>query len=342
MNTLYKKNFLKLSDYSVSEIKKIINLASFLKKKKEKINKKKILKNKKIVLIFEKESTRTRCSFEVASFEQGANITYLGPKDTHLNYKESIEDTTEILSSLYDLIVFRGNRHKSIETFSKLSKIPVLNALTNKFHPTQLLADLLTIQENLPKNKKIEEITCAYVGDAKNNISNSLIEASNLIGFNLRIIAPKKYWPEPSFLHKIKKNNNFDNKNIICTENIEKGINQVDFIYTDVWVSMNEKLEIWEEKISLLKKYQINNSMLELTNNPQIKILHCLPALHDLKTTLGKKIIKNFELKNGIEITDEVFQKNKKIILEQSINKLHTIKSILIFTLNKKEINFNF
>lgn len=341
MNTLYKKNFLKLSDYSISEIKKIINLASLLKKKKEERNKKKTLKNKKIVLIFEKESTRTRCSFEVASFEQGANITYLGPKDTHLNYKESIEDTTEILSNLYDLIVFRGNRHKSIETFAKFSKVPVLNALTNKFHPTQLLADLLTIQENLPTNKKIEEITCAYVGDAKNNTSNSLIEASNLMGFNLRIIAPKKYWPELSSLNNTKKNDNF-NKKITCTENIEKGINQVDFIYTDVWVSMNEKSKIWEEKILLLKKYQINNSMLELTKNPKTKILHCLPALHDLKTTLGKKIIKKFGLKNGIEITDEVFQKNKKIILEQSINKLYTIKSILMFTLNKKEINFDF
>lgn len=161
------------------------------------------------------------------------------------------------------------------------------------------------------------------------------------MGFNLRIIAPKKYWPELSSLNNTKKNDNF-NKKITCTENIEKGINQVDFIYTDVWVSMNEKSKIWEEKILLLKKYQINNSMLELTKNPKTKILHCLPALHDLKTTLGKKIIKKFGLKNGIEITDEVFQKNKKIILEQSINKLYTIKSILMFTLNKKEINFDF
>ncbi|CAL4043141.1 Ornithine carbamoyltransferase subunit I [Buchnera aphidicola (Tetraneura ulmi)] len=335
MNTLYKKNFLKLSDYSVSEIKKIINFSIFLKKEKEKKNNKKFLKNKKIVLIFEKESTRTRCSFEVASFEQGANITYLGPKDTHLNYKESIEDTTEILSNLYDLIVFRGNEQKSIETFSKFSKIPVLNALTNKFHPTQLLADLLTIQENLPKNKKIEEIICAYVGDAKNNISNSLIEASILIGFKLRIVAPKKYWPNLSFLNTNNIKNNIFNKNIICTENISDGVNQVDFIYTDVWVSMNEKLEKWEEKILSLKKYQINDSMLELTKNPKIRVLHCLPALHDLKTKLGKTIMKKFGFKNGIEITDKVFRKNKKIILEQSENKLHTIKSMLIFILNK-------
>ncbi|ACL30170.1 ornithine carbamoyltransferase [Buchnera aphidicola] len=334
MNNLYQRDCLRLLDFTSLELQNIITLAQKLKQYKKNNKEIQLLKKKNIALIFEKESTRTRCSFEVAAFDQGAHVTYLGPGSTHLGTKESIEDTAKILGRLYDGIQYRGHHHSTIEILAKNSKVPVWNGLTEKFHPTQLLADLLTIKEIFPE-RKFYEIKCAYVGDAHNNMGNSLLEAASLVGLDLRLVAPKECWPEKNIFKFCKEQIKNKKGNIICTENINEGVKNVDFIYTDVWVSMGESQEVWKKRIELLSSYQVNSLMLKITNNPQVKVLHCLPALHDQKTCTVKSILKKYGFKNGMEITDEVFQKNQKIIFEQAENRLHTIKAILVSSLLK-------
>lgn len=338
MNHLYQRNFLRLSDFSNTELENIIMLSEKLKKIKKNNQETQLLKKKNIALIFEKESTRTRCSFEIAAFDQGAHVTYLGPGSTHLGIKESIEDTAKVLSRLYDGIEYRGHNHGVIETLAKHSNVPVWNGLTEKFHPTQIIADLLTIKEVCPK-KQFSEIKCAYVGDSHNNIANTLLEASSILGLDLRLISPKECWPEKNILHLCQEKSKKNKRQIICTEDIQEGIKNVDFIYTDVWVSMGEPKSIWKERITLLKNYQVNQNMIDMTNNPDVKVLHCLPALHDQKNTIVKSILKEYNLQDGIEITDSVFQKNQEIIFEQTENRLHTIKAILISSLIEN-INF--
>jgi len=306
-----------------------------LKTKNDKINKKKYLKGKKVVLIFEKESTRTRCATEIAAWDQGANVTYLGPKSTHMGYKESIEDTAMILGQLYHGIMYRGFSHKTVRTLSKYAGIPVWNGLTEKFHPTQLLADLLTIKESFKEKRSFSNISCAYVGDTRNNIGNTILEAAALLGLNVRLVAPKEYWPNKIFLKKCQLKAIKSNGTILCTENIDKGVKNVDFLYTDVWLSMGEPEEIWDERISSLKNYQINTEMLSLTENPNVKILHCLPAFHDKKTILGKKIAKKYKFEKGLEISNEVFKSKNSVIINQSKNRIHTIKAIMLATLCK-------
>ncbi|CAL4322291.1 Ornithine carbamoyltransferase subunit I [Buchnera aphidicola (Chaitophorus populicola)] len=334
MNSFYLRNFLRLQNFSSEDILFLIKYAKKLKFKKIINKEKKHLKNKNIVLIFEKESTRTRCSFEVASFDQGAKITYLNTKDIHLGYKESIEDTASTLGKIYDGIVYRGHIHKNIKKLAKYAKIPVWNGLTESFHPTQILSDIFTIKE-IFFNKSIQDIKIAYIGDSKNNISNTLIEASNLLKFKLSLISPKEYLPTQKFLHTYNIKINKKLNNILLTEDIEKGVYQADVIYTDVWISMGENASKEEKKINLLKKYQVNQNVLKSTCNPFIKVFHCLPALHNTKTIYGKKIIQKFNLKNGVEITDDVFKSNKKIIFQQSANRVHIVKALIICSLIK-------
>ncbi|CAL4321845.1 ornithine carbamoyltransferase [Buchnera aphidicola] len=331
MNTLYKKNFLKISDFNKQEILNIIILSKKLKQQRKENTEIKYLKNKKFALIFEKESTRTRCSFEIAALEQGAYTSYLSPGSIHLGYKESILDTLHFLEKIYDGIVYRGNNHNNLKKISKNSSIPIWNGLTEKHHPTQILADLLTIIEY--SKKSLFEIKLVYIGDASNNIANSLLEMAILFSLQICFIAPKEFWPKNNKIQKYEKKYNTKNT---CTENIAEGIKYADFIYTDVWISLGEPKKNHNKKITLLKKYQINQKLLALTNNSDVKVLHCLPALHDNQTNMGKEISQKYNLKNGIEITDIVFQKNKKIIFEQSENKMHTIKALMIYTLNKK------
>ncbi|CAL4326427.1 ornithine carbamoyltransferase [Buchnera aphidicola] len=334
MNDLYQRDCLRLLDFNSKELKKIIFLAQKLKQNKKNHQEIPLLKRKNIALIFEKESTRTRCSFEVAAFDQGANVTYLGPGSTHLGKKESIQDTAKVLGRLYDGIQYRGHCHKTIETLAKYSQVPVWNGLTEKFHPTQLLADLLTIKEIFP-NKKFHEIKCAYVGDTRNNMGNSLLEAASLTGLDLRLVSPKECWPDKKLFRLCQEKYKNKKGKITCTENILTGVKNVDFIYTDVWVSMGEPEEIWEKRIELLSAYQVNASMLNLTNNNKVKVLHCLPALHDQKTIIGQSILKKYGFENGMEITDDIFQKHEQIIFEQAENRLHTIKAILVSSLLK-------
>lgn len=337
MNAFYKRHFLRLLDFTSYDLNQLLRLSKKVKEMKKNNQEIKLLKNKNIALIFEKESTRTRCSFEVAAFDQGAHVTYLGPGSTHLGTKESIEDTAKVLSRLYDGIQYRGN-HKTIKNLSKYSTVPVWNGLTDKFHPTQLIADLLTMHEIFPK-KKFSDIKCAYVGDARNNIGNSFLEAASIMGLNFYLVSPKEFWPNKEMItlcqNIIKKNKG----SIICTEKVQEGVENSDFIYTDVWVSMGEPQEYWEKRIKLLKNYQINKAMIDMTNNPEVKILHCLPALHDNKTDIGKKILKKYGLKSGMEITHEIFEKHEKTIFEQAENRLHTIKAIILSSLLEK-VNF--
>ncbi|VFP88423.1 Ornithine carbamoyltransferase subunit I [Buchnera aphidicola (Cinara piceae)] len=334
MKTLYKKSLLQLSDYTYKEIIYLIKLSQFLKKQKYDKKENKYIKGKNIALIFEKESTRTRCAFEIAAYDQGANITYLGPNDTHIGYKESIQDSAKVLGRMYDAVQYRGYNDKIIKNFKKYSKIPVWNGLTDTFHPTQILADLLTIKEIYP-TKPFKKIKCAYVGDAQNNIANTLLEAAYITGLKINIVAPKIYWPKKNFLFKIIKQRK-KNKNIIYTDNIKKGVRNVDFIYTDVWVSMGEKKDIWKKKIKELYPYQINKKMLKMTDNKNIKVLHCLPALHDKKSILGNEIHNKFNIDNGLEITHDIFNSDVNLSFEQSENRLHTIKALLVSCLSKK------
>lgn len=336
MYSLYHRHFLRLINYNSSEIKHLINLSSSLKTKKNKNNEIKYLKRKNIVLIFEKESTRTRCSAEIAAWDQGARVTYLGPGNTHMGYKESIEDTANILGQLYHGILYRGCSHQTIQTLSKHAGIPVWNGLTEKFHPTQILADLLTMKESFNEEKSFSKISCAYIGDTRNNISNSILEAAALLGMNLRLVGPKKYWPNKDFLKQCQIKAKKSNGTILCTENIQKGVEYVDFLYTDVWLSMGESEKNWTTRIRSLKEYQINTEMLSLTKNPKVKILHCLPAFHDNKTIIGKKIAYIYKFTKGLEITDEVFKSKNSIILNQSKNRIHVIKALMLATLCKK------
>ncbi|BAO00355.1 ArgI protein [Candidatus Pantoea carbekii] len=294
------------------------------------------LKGKNIALIFEKDSTRTRCAFEIAAYDQGANVTYLSPNNSQIGYKESMKDTARVLSRIYDGIQYRGYEQTLLETLSKYSNIPVWNGLTNEFHPTQLLADLLTMQEHLP-SKALRDMIVVYVGDARNNISNSLLEAAALVGLDLRLIAPKVYWPEKLLIAQCRANEKKTGCKITLTENIAEGTKNADFIYTDVWVSMGEPQSFWKERINLLKPYQVNSKMLNLTGNPKIKFLHCLPAFHDTHTILGKQISENYHLYEGMEVTNEVFESSHSIVFDQAENRMHAIKAVMVATLFKSQ-----
>ncbi|CAL4322534.1 Ornithine carbamoyltransferase subunit I [Buchnera aphidicola (Thelaxes suberi)] len=335
MQSLYKRHCLTISNFTISEIEKIIKFSQYLKNHKALKKEKKYLKNNNIAFIFEKASTRTKCAATVACFDQGASITYIDPDRTHFKYKESIKDTTLFLSKIYDGILYRGGTQKDLNIIAKNSSVPVWNALTDESHPTQIFADILTMQEH-SNNTPWNQIRCVYIGDINNNICTSLIEASNIIGFNLILIAPKKLWKK----YNTNKNNQqilekCINRKITYTDNIEIGIKNADFIYTDVWVSINEPEKLWDKRINLLKNYQVNKKLLDMSNNNSVKIMHCLPAFHDNKTYIGNKIMQQHNLNNGIEITDDVFFSKHSIIFEQAENKLHTLKALITSSLKK-------
>ncbi|VFP85974.1 Ornithine carbamoyltransferase subunit I [Buchnera aphidicola (Cinara pseudotaxifoliae)] len=334
MKTLYQKSFLKFSDFTYEEILYLIKLSKLVKRQKHNNTEQKHLKGKKIVLIFEKQSTRTRCAFEIAANDQGAYTTYIGPNDTHIGYKESIQDSAKILGQMYDGIQYRGYYDNILQNLKKYSNKPVWNGLTNTFHPTQILADLFTMIEACP-NKKLQDIRCAYVGDAQNNIANTLLDAATFMKLKINIISPKIYQPKKIFLLKSNKKK-INNTNISFTNDVKKGVENVDFIYTDVWVSMGENKDVWKKKINALYPYQVNQNMLDMTKNSNVKVLHCLPALHDKQSSLGLEIHNQFNINNGLEISNEVFNSPVNISFQQSENRLHTIKALLISCLSKK------
>ncbi|MDN4625662.1 ornithine carbamoyltransferase [Erwinia sp. PsM31] len=332
MSQLYQRHFLRLLDFTQAEITALLALAARLKTDKKNGEEVQHLKGKNIALIFEKDSTRTRCSFEVAAYDQGANVTYLGPSGSQIGHKESMKDTARVLGRMYDGIQYRGHGQSLVESLAEHAGVPVWNGLTDEFHPTQLLADLLTMEEHLPE-KPFSEMVFAYVGDARNNMGNSMMEAAALTGLDLRLVAPKGCWPDEALVSECRQAAQASGGKITLTEDIAEGVNGADFIYTDVWVSMGEPKAVWEERIALLRDYQVNSAMLALTGNPAVKFLHCLPAFHDDQTTLGRQMAEQYDLHGGMEVTNEVFESRHSVVFDQAENRLHTIKAVMVATL---------
>ncbi|EOC1315003.1 ornithine carbamoyltransferase [Cronobacter turicensis] len=334
MSALYQKSFLKLLDFTPAQIRLLLELSAKLKNDKKNGLEVQNLTGKNIALIFEKDSTRTRCSFEVAAYDQGARVTYLGPSGSQIGHKESIKDTARVLGRMYDGIQYRGFGQEIVETLAQFSGVPVWNGLTDEFHPTQLLADLLTMQEHLP-GKAFNEMTLVYAGDARNNMGNTMLEAAALMGLDLRLVAPESCWPAAKLVTECQALAKETGGRITLTEDIAAGVKGADFIYTDVWVSMGEAKEKWAERIALLRPYQVNSQMLAQTGNPNVKFLHCLPAFHDDQTTLGKQMAQEYGLKGGMEVTDEVFESAHSIVFDQAENRMHTIKAVMVATLSE-------
>ncbi|OGO65831.1 MAG: ornithine carbamoyltransferase [Chloroflexi bacterium RBG_19FT_COMBO_55_16] len=327
---LRNRSFTKLLDYTPEEIRFLINLSIELKAAKYSGYEQPRLKGKNIALIFEKTSTRTRCAFEVAAHDQGAHITYLGPEGSQIGHKESMKDTARVLGRMYDGIEYRGFAQETVEVLAKYSGVPVWNGLTNEFHPTQILADVMTMQEHSKKHPS--DIAYCYLGDARNNMGNSLMVGGCKLGMDVRLCAPKSLWPMEELVEQCRAIAKATGARLTLTESVPEGVKGVDFLYTDVWVSMGEPDSVWEERIRLLKTYQVNRSVLELTGNPQVKFMHCLPAFHNRATKIGEEIYRKFGL-DGMEVTEEVFESEHSIVFDQSENRMHTIKALLVATL---------
>lgn len=325
-------HFLRLLDFTPKEIAYLINLSAHLKQAKKAGNEPQKLIGKNIALIFEKDSTRTRCAFEVAARDQGAHTTYLGPSGSQIGHKESFKDSARVLGGMFDAIQYRGWQQEKANILATYSGVPVWNGLTNEFHPTQILADLLTIQEN-SAGKAFSHIKLAYLGDARNNMGNSLMEGAALMGMELRLVAPQRCWPEQHLIDECQKIAQQTGAKLIFTEDVAQGVENTDFLYTDVWVSMGEPKEVWQQRIALLKPYQVNMDVIKKTNNPQVKFLHCLPAFHDMDTEVGQQIAQQYGFSEGLEVTDEVFESEHSIVFEQAENRLHTIKAVMVATL---------
>jgi len=327
---LRNRSFLKLLDFTPEEIRFLLDLAADLKKSKYNETEKPVLKGKNIALIFEKTSTRTRCAFEVAALDQGAHVTYLGPSGSQIGYKESMKDTARVLGRMYDGIEYRGFGQEKVEQLAEYSGVPVWNGLTNEFHPTQVLADFLTMMEH--SEKPLNQVRFCYLGDAGNNMGNSLMAGAALMGMDFRAAAPAGVLPDEKLVRICHEIAAKTGAGITLTENLKEAVKGVDFLYTDVWVSMGEPGSVWEERINLLKPYQVNREVLELSGNAQVKFLHCLPSFHNRDTKVGEDICEKFGLE-AMEVTDEVFESEHSIVFDEAENRLHTIKAVMVATL---------
>ncbi len=327
---LRNRNFVKLLDFTPKEIKYLLDLSADLKKAKYAGTEQQKLKNKNIALIFEKTSTRTRCAFEVAAHDQGANVTYLGPTGTQIGKKESMKDTARVLGRMYDGIEYRGFGQEIVEELAKYAGVPVWNGLTDEFHPTQILADFLTMMEH--SDKPLHKISFAYLGDARNNMGNSLMVGAAKMGMDFRAVAPKSVWPDEKLVETCKEIAKETGATITLTESVDEGVKGVDFLYTDVWVSMGEPDEVWQERIKLLMPYQVNKEMLEKTGNPKVKFLHCLPSFHNRETIVGEEIYQKYGIE-AMEVTDDVFESEHSVVFDEAENRLHTIKAVMVATL---------
>ena len=329
---LRNRNFLKLLDLTPKEIKFLLDLSADLKKAKYAGIEQPTLKGKNIALIFEKSSTRTRCAFETAAYDQGANVTYLGPTGSQIGVKESMKDTARVLGRMYDGIEYRGFGQDIVEELGAYAGVPVWNGLTTEFHPTQILADFLTMMEH--SDKPLNEVTFAYIGDARNNMGNSLMIGAAKMGMKFRSVAPKSVQPSDELVAQAKEIAKETGAEIIITDNIDEGVKGCDFLYSDVWVSMGESDEVWKERIELLKPYQVNMDMIKKTGNDNVKFMHCLPAFHNRETKIGEEIYQKFGM-NGIEVSEEVFESAASIVFDEAENRLHTIKAVMVATLGK-------
>ena len=327
---LKNRSFLKLLDFTPSEIEYFLDLAASLKRDKKAGVEKKHLVGKNIALIFEKTSTRTRCAFEVASYDQGAHVTYLGPTGSQIGVKESMKDTARVLGRMYDGIEYRGFAQKTVEELAEYAGVPVWNGLTNEFHPTQILADFLTMREHA--GKPLREVAYAYLGDARFNMGNSLLVGGAKMGMDVRIVAPKALQPAAELVAECRRIAEETGARITVTDDVDAGVKGCDFIYTDVWVSMGEPDEVWKERIALLKPYQVNSSLMARTGNPECKFMHCLPAYHNLETRVGRDVFDKFGL-DGVEVTEDVFEGTGSIVFDEAENRMHTIKAVMVATL---------
>ena len=329
---LRNKNFFKLLDFSTKEIQFLLDLAADLKKAKYAGTEQPRLKGKNIVLLFEKDSTRTRCAFEVAALDQGAHVTYLGPSGSQMGKKESMKDTARVLGRLYDGIEYRGYSQAIVETLGAYAGVPVWNGLTTEFHPTQILADFLTMTEHC--DKPLHKISFCYLGDARNNMGNSLMVGAAKMGMDFRAVAPKAWQPSKEVVATCKQIAKETGAKITITDNVAEAVKGVDFLYTDVWVSMGEPAEVWTERIKLLKPYQVNMNVVKKTGNPNVKFLHCLPAFHNRETTIGEEIFQKYGLE-AMEVTDDVFESPMSVVFDEAENRLHTIKAVMVATLGE-------
>ena len=324
------RSFLKLLDHTPEEISDLLQLSRDLKAAKNAGREERRLVGKNIGLIFEKTSTRTRCAFEVAAFDQGAHVTYLDPTGSQMGHKESIKDTARVLGRYYDGLEYRGFSQSVVEELAAYAGVPVWNGLTDEFHPTQVLADALTMDEHA--SRPLDQLAYCYAGDARNNVGNSLLVGGAKLGMDVRLCAPKQCWPEDNLVEQCHELARQTGARITLSENVDETVKGVDFLYTDVWVSMGEPADKWKERIALLEPYQVNGKMIELTGNPQVKFLHCLPAFHNRETKVGRQIHEQYGL-DGIEVTEEVFESEHSIVFDQAENRLHTIKAVMVATL---------
>lgn len=332
MTDFHGRHFLKELDFTPAEWRELLELSAELKAAKKEGREKQYLKGKNIALIFEKTSTRTRCSFEVAAFDQGAHITFLDPQSSQMGHKESVEDTARVLGRFYDGIEFRGKKQSHVETLAELSGVPVWNGLTDDWHPTQMLCDMLTMHEH--SGKDYSDISFAYLGDARNNMSNSLMITGAMLGMDVRIVGPKELWNEEQWIEKAHEIAKETGAKITHTDDPKEGVKGCDFLYADVWVSMGEPKEVWDARIALLKDYQINKELMEATGNPDVKFLHCLPAFHDRNTTVGEDIYQKTGMES-MEVTNDVFESDASIVFDQAENRMHTIKAVMVATLGE-------
>ncbi len=329
---LRNRNFVKLLDFTPKEIKFLLDLSVDLKKAKYTGTEQQRLKNKNIALIFEKSSTRTRCAFEVAAHDQGANVTYLGPSGSQIGKKESMKDTARVLGRMYDGIEYRGFGQDIVEELGAYAGVPVWNGLTNEYHPTQILADFLTMMEH--SDKPLHQVSFAYLGDARNNMGNSLMVGAAKMGMDFRAVAPKSVWPDEELVKTCNEIAKETGAKITLTESVDEGVKGVDFLYTDVWVSMGEPDEVWKERIELLLPYQVNKEMVEKTGNPKVKFLHCLPSFHNRNTVIGEEIYQKYGIE-AMEVTDDVFESEHSVVFDEAENRLHTIKAVMVATLGE-------
>jgi ornithine carbamoyltransferase len=327
---LHGRSFLKLLDFTPDEIRFLLKLSADLKAAKYGGYERRALEGKNIALIFEKSSTRTRTAFEVAAFDQGAQVTYLGPSGSQIGHKESMKDTARVLGRIYDGIEYRGFAQATVEELADHSGVPVWNGLTDEFHPTQILADVLTMREH--SDKHLGDIAFCFLGDANNNMGNSLMVGGCKLGMDVRLCGPKAVWPDEQLVKSCHEIAAETGARLTITDDADEGVRGVDYVYTDVWVSMGEDPSLWEERIQLLRPYQVNAQLLARTGNARTRFMHCLPAFHNRETKVGEDIYERFGL-DGMEVTEEVFESPASIVFDQAENRLHTIKAVMVATL---------
>jgi ornithine carbamoyltransferase len=327
---LRNRSFLKELDFTPDELRFLLKLSADLKAAKYGGYERPRLVGKNIALIFEKASTRTRCAFEVAAYDQGAHVTYLGPEGSQIGHKESMKDTARVLGRMYDGIEYRGFAQETVETLAQYAGVPVWNGLTNEFHPTQILADMLTMIEH--SSKPAADIAYCYMGDARFNMGNSLLVGGCKLGMDVRICAPRGLWPNDELIAAARAVAEATGARLTLTEDVDEGVRGVDYIHTDVWVSMGEADSVWQERIDLLKPYQVNSAAMERSGNPAVKFMHCLPAFHNRETKVGEQVYQKFGL-DGLEVTEDVFESPASIAFDQAENRMHTIKAVMVATL---------